>query len=415
MADDADVGSNGEVHYSFGDEPEAAESVSLFALEPQTGWLVLTGRLDRERAPEHRLPLRAADQAASPRSARGSLVVRLRDVNDNPPAFAQPHYSVRVREDAAPGEPLLRLRADDPDLPAPHALAYFISDGDPDARFTLRASGDLLLARALDREAQPRHDLTVTVSDGRYAANAAVHVEVLDADDNPPYCARHRYYASLPEDAAVGAAVLTVEASDADEPENARLRFYLTGDGAEHFAIDEVVGRVTVAAPLDRETRPRYRLSAHAQARGKPAWECTSELLLEITDVNDNAPHFSSPQYSVTLPEDAEPGALVCKVHAVDADLGDNRLVTYSLLDDTGAFRLAPDSGIVTLGAALDRETAPAHRARVLARDAGQPPRSAVADILLTVADVNDNPPEFELQVYQATVPELDAVGTEVR
>ncbi len=47
------------------------------------------------------------------------------------------------------------------------------------------------------------------------------------------------------------------------------------------------------AQPLDRETRPRLRLTVHVQDRDKPHWECTSELTLTLTDVNDNAPVFS--------------------------------------------------------------------------------------------------------------------------
>lgn len=84
-------------------------------------------------------------------------------------------------------------------------------------------------------------------------------------------------------------------------------------------------------------------------------------------------------------------------------------------MDDTNdAFELAADSGIITLRAPLDRETQAEHRLVVRARDAGRPPLSATATVRLTVADVNDNPPEFEFHQYRAQVPEIDAPGTEV-
>lgn len=103
------------------------------------------------------------------------------------------------------------------------------------------------------------------------------------------------------------------------------------------------------------------------------------------------------------------------QVHATDSDLGENRLVRYSFVDEsTDAFELAADSGIITLRAPLDRETQAEHRLVVRARDRGNPPLSATATVRLTVADVNDNPPEFEFHQYRAIVPEIDAPGTEV-
>lgn len=58
--------------------------------------------------------------------------------------------------------------------------------------------------------------------------------------DNPPYCLRHRYYAELPENAANGTRVMQLATGDNDEPAEPRLRHYLTGDFAHHFAINKV-------------------------------------------------------------------------------------------------------------------------------------------------------------------------------
>lgn len=58
--------------------------------------------------------------------------------------------------------------------------------------------------------------------------------------DNPPYCVRHRYRVRLAEDAARGTRLLTLLTRDDDEPHNARLRYFLTGDHADHFTIDKV-------------------------------------------------------------------------------------------------------------------------------------------------------------------------------
>ncbi|XP_075972507.1 FAT atypical cadherin kugelei isoform X2 [Anticarsia gemmatalis] len=416
MADDPDAGTNGEVRYSLAtEEGEASEGEgALFAVDPYTGWVTTLGALDREARPEHRLALLAADGGSERRVARGTLVLRLLDYNDCPPQFGAAQYAAQVREDAAAGTVLLRLEVRDADATgAP--LSFFVAGGDPRARFQLRASGELFVARALDREAEPAYELSVAATDGKFTATTRVSITVLDVNDNPPYCVRHRYVSRLPEDAPNGTRVMTLATGDADEPATSRLRYYLTGDHAHHFAINKETGEVVVAAALDREARATYRLRAHAQDRERADWECSSELLLTLDDVNDNAPRFSANTYSVTLPEDADIGTLVAKVHATDADVGVNRLVRYSFAEGgDGAFELAPDSGIITLRAALDRETQAEHRLVLVASDAGRPPRSATATLRLTVADVNDNPPEFEFHQYRAAVPELDAPGTEL-
>jgi len=60
--------------------------------------------------------------------------------------------------------------------------------------------------------------------------------------DNPPYCLRYRYREILSEGINPGSHVLTVLATDIDEEPNANLRFYLTGEGADHFTLDKAAG-----------------------------------------------------------------------------------------------------------------------------------------------------------------------------
>ncbi|CAG4938447.1 unnamed protein product [Parnassius apollo] len=429
MADDPDSGSNGEVRYSLG-EAEGAEGAEgaggegqapTFAVEAHSGWVRLARALDREVRAEHRVALLAADSGSPRRAARGTLIVRLLDYDDCPPLFQQQLYEAEVREDAAAGTVAARLHVADADVAAA-PLAYFVAAGDPTARFQLRAASlspspaaELFVARALDREHTPRYNLTVAATDGKFTAYTRVLLTVLDVNDNPPYCTQYRIRTQLAENAEHGSRVAALCVRDDDEPHNARLRFYLTGDNATHFAIHKETGVITVAEELDRETISEYKLVAHAQDRDRPKWECSTELEVSLDDINDNPPRFSAEVYSVTLPEDADIGSLVVKVHATDADLGENSLVRYSFVEEGNeAFELMGDSGIITLRAALDRETQAEHLLRVRASDSGTSSRSATATVRLTVADVNDNPPEFEFKQYHAAVPEMDAVGTEV-
>lgn len=116
--------------------------------------------------------------------------------------------------------------------------------------------------------------------------------------------------------------MLSVLASDIDEQDNSKLRYILTGQGAENFLLDKDSGHLKTLSHLDRETQSKYSLIAHVQDKDHTDWECSSQIELIISDLNDNAPLFSLPYYSVALPEDVEVGTLVTKVHATDADIG---------------------------------------------------------------------------------------------
>lgn len=96
MADDPDAGSNGEVRFALGEGEGAATEGLPFAVEAETGWVRTTRALDRETRAEYRVPLLATDGGAPARSARGTLVVRLLDYDDCPPAFHQELYEARV-------------------------------------------------------------------------------------------------------------------------------------------------------------------------------------------------------------------------------------------------------------------------------------------------------------------------------
>lgn len=233
--------------------------------------------------------------------------------------------------------------------------------------------------------------------------------------DNPPYCLRYRYRQVLSEGILPGSFVLSVLATDMDGPDNYKLRYILTGEGSDNFVLDKENGYLKTLTTLDRENRSKYILTAHVHDKEHPAWECTSQIELTISDLNDNFPLFTVPQYSVALPEDVEVGTLVTKVHATDADIGINRKIRYAFIDSFNHhFKMESDSGIVTLAKPLDRELRAMYNLTVQAVDQGSPQLSSVTTLIVNVQDINDNPPEFSNKYYFATVPEIDAVGTEV-
>ena len=193
------------------------------------------------------------------------------------------------------------------------------------------------------------------------------------------------------------------------------FRFYLTGEAAEFFTLDTNSGQLKTSKMLDRETRSSYWLTAHVQDRERAEWECTSEILITLMDVNDNAPEFSQDWYTFAIAEDVEIRTIVGKIHAIDSDVGVNRKVRYSLAKGVNSpFTIDAESGIMTVMKTLDREKIAVYNVSAVATDLGTPSMSSTVRITVNIVDVNDNPPEFSRKVYHASVAENSLLGTEV-
>ncbi|XP_049820796.1 fat-like cadherin-related tumor suppressor homolog isoform X5 [Aethina tumida] len=413
VANDDDQGSNGEVRYSFG--PDVGENLNVFAIDQHTGWLTTLVKLDKEVKSEYKFFVVATDNGTPKQSARSTVIIRLKDYNDSPTLFTQSHFEASVKEDALPGTVILTLETTDADMDLSTPVEFYIISGDPKSQFQIRQTGEVYVAKQLDREKVAEYNLKIIVTDGLFSDVTEVKVDILDANDNPPYCLKYRYRQVLSEGIIPGSFVLSILASDIDSPENSKLRYILSGDGAESFHLDRDTGHLKTIASLDREKQSKYLLTAHVHDKEHTTWECSSQIELIISDLNDNPPVFSLPYYSVSMPEDVEIGTLVTKIHANDADIGINRKIKYIFIDSfNDHFVMQTDSGIVTLAKPLDREIRSMYNLTIQAIDQGTPQLSNIVSLIVNVQDINDNPPEFANKYYFATVPEIDAIGTEV-
>lgn len=102
--------------------------------------------------------------------------------------------------------------------------------------------------------------------------------------------------------------------------------------------------------PLDRETHSRYLLQVTAQDRGSPVTyqgQCNISIIVE--DQNDNDPRFEMSKYIATILEDVPIGTSVMTVKAIDADVGINARIIYSLANETEwLFNIDNRSGLIT-------------------------------------------------------------------
>ncbi|NXA54269.1 CADH1 protein, partial [Nothocercus julius] len=197
-----------------------------------------------------------------------------------------------------------------------------------------------------------------------------------------------------------------------------KVFYSITGQGADTppvgvFIIERETGWLKVTKPLDREEISRYVLFSHAvSANGQPV-EDPMEIIITVTDQNDNRPIFTKQVFIGYIEEGAKPGTSVMTVNATDADDGvnaDNGIVHYSILSQEPPhqmFTIDPEKGVISvIATGLDRESTPNYTLIIQAADQEGKGLTNTATAIIEVTDANDNTPIFDPNMYEGTVEE---------
>ncbi|XP_059339840.1 protocadherin gamma-B5-like [Ammospiza nelsoni] len=405
MARDADAGSNSMLTYQLTSNP----SFSLAAIESPDGSkqleLVLERALDREKQSSFNLVLMAVDGGDPARSGTIQLRINVTDANDNPPVFSKRVYEARVAENLSVGSLVLRVRATDADAGSNGRVSYSFGSVPDSVRalFTIHSeSGEVRTAGPLDFEEKNKYIFGVEATDGGgLTAHCKVQIDITDENDNAPEITILSLSSPVPEDAPTGTVVALLKVRDRDSGENGQVSCELSGEAPLSIVASSGGSyKVVTSGALDREQASEHRVSVVARDRGRPALRSSRELVLEVSDVNDNAPVFEEAAYSAYVAENNAAGALVLRVQARDADAGANGRVSYWLAGGSaGAAGAAPlvsveaRSGALYAQRSLDYEQCREFTVAVRAQDGGSPARSSTATVRVFVLDRNDNAP----------------------
>ncbi|KAJ8405255.1 hypothetical protein AAFF_G00322460, partial [Aldrovandia affinis] len=180
------------------------------------------------------------------------------------------------------------------------------------------------------------------------------------------------------------------------------------------FNIDRNSGEIRLKGPLDFEDTNSFEIRVKAKDGAGQAATC--KVILEVIDVNDNAPVISVKSLNTPIPENAPIGTEVAVIHVQDKDSDAYGKVRCSIQLNS-PFKLIPSIknhfSLIT-NSRLDRETESEYNVTLSATDEGSPPLSSYKTIIVSVSDVNDNPPVFFEQSYSAYVTENNKPGSSV-
>nr|XP_056722709.1 protocadherin gamma-A12-like [Euleptes europaea] len=399
-ATDADEGINAEITYAFRQASEKASNI--FHLDSKTGEVRVKENLDFEENTMYEMEIQARDGRGL--SGRANILVTVVDVNDNAPGIAVTSLTNAVSEDSPQGTAVALLRVTDRDSDNNGKVWCSISENLP---FRLQKTFDnyysLVTDKALDREIISAYNVTVIATDQGnppLSTTTIIPLKILDKNDNPPTFKEKSYISSITENTPAGTSVFTLKANDPDWEENSRITYSIIQDQVRPFSsylsINSETGAIYALRSFDYEEFQEINFLVKAQDGGSPPLSSNVSVTLLILDQNDNSPQILYPSLpsdgstGVELaPRSSEPGYLVTKVVAVDADSGQNAWLSYQLLKATepGLFTIGLHTGeIRTARFFLDKD-ALKQSLVVLVKDNGQSPLSASVMVTVVLAD----------------------------
>uniref|UniRef100_A0A4W5RJV1 Si:ch73-379j16.2 n=1 Tax=Hucho hucho TaxID=62062 RepID=A0A4W5RJV1_9TELE len=349
--------------------------------------------------------------------------LEIKDVNDHSPMFTENEQHFEIAEHVPPGTRLQIPTARDPDIGVNSVRFYKLSQN---LFFDIEIKDSdedkipfLILQKSLDRENRINHSLVLTAIDGGNPPKSGslnITVTVLDVNDNKPVFSQDTYSVTLQENSPIGTIVVKVNATDLDEGLN-RVVEYSLGRNLKSkvydvFELDSITGEITVKGLIDFEEQSVYEIDMQASDKGPVTLTGHCSVVINVKDVNDNAPEMEVTSLSSQVPEDARPGTAVALISVFDMDSGENGLVICTISDNI-PFELNPSFqknmySLITKSR-LDKESEPMYTVTITSTDKGVPSLSSHKTVTVHISDVNDNSPVFSRSQYAFYVPENNA------
>ncbi|XP_053575569.1 protocadherin alpha-8-like [Bombina bombina] len=251
-----------------------------------------------------------------------------------------------------------------------------------------------------------------------------VDIEIEDINDNYPIFFANEYIVSISETRHQGSRFSLEGAVDADVGTNSVTNYELSSNDYFILEFTKYIQQIrtlelVLKKPLDREKIPFYNLTLMAFDGGKPKLSGTTQLVITVEDVNDNAPTFDQPFYQCSVIEHAPIGTFVYKLNATDLDQGKNGEISYDfskLVPEhvKTCFSLDKHTGEIKVKGEVDFEARNMYEIQIDATDNGDPSLVGYCKVLVTITDINDNPPELTVTSLSVPVPEDAPQGTTV-
>ncbi len=404
-ATDSDEGPNGEVIYSFSNHISSRVK-ELFDVDARTGRIEVRGEVDFEESSLYQIYVQAKDMGPNAVPAHCKVLVKVTDVNDNAPEIIFSTVTESVSENAATGTVIALLSVTDKDSEDNgQTHVEILGDVPFKLKTSFRNYYTIVTDGPLNRETVEAYTVTVVARDkgiSSLSTSKSIKVHVSDENDNAPTFTQPIYDVYVTENNVPGAYIYAVSAVDPDVGQNAYITYSIVECEIQgmsvvtYVSINSENGYLYALRSFDYEQLKDFSFMVQARDSGSPELWSNATVNVIIVDQNDNAPSVIAPlgkngTAREPLPRSAEPGYLVTRIVAMDADDGENARLSYSIQrgNENGMFRMDWRTGELRTArrVSVKRDPQQLYELLIEVRDHGQPPMSCSAVVQVTLVD----------------------------
>ena len=405
-ATDLDEGLNGDIEYALG-KTLKRKVYDIFQLDKMTGEISVKGEVDFEDTEVFKLDVQATDKGQPPLAAESRVIIKIQDVNDNEPEIEVTSLLNLVPEDSKPGTVIALISVADKDSGPNGKITVSLSEN---VCFELKPSiqdnmYSLVTKALLNREVTSFYDITITASDlgqPSLSTSKLLKVQISDVNDNAPKFPQNPLELYIMENNAPGTSILSVSATDKDLNENAAITYNLIrGNGSQNdmsafLNVNSDNGNIYALKSFDFESMKTFQFHVVATDSGTPPLSSNVTVNVYILDQNDNTPvilypinNNGSAECVEEIPRNVNPGHLVSKVRAYDADIGYNGWLLFSIQEvtDHTLFGLDRYTGQVRTLRSFTETDEAQHKIIILIKDNGNTSLSATATVIVHVVE----------------------------
>ncbi|XP_059202489.1 protocadherin alpha-8-like [Centropristis striata] len=376
--------------------------------EEKIPFLVLKKSLDREQKNKHTFLVTAVDGGKPPRSGTLNVSIIVLDSNDNRPIFSQEIYQIEIYENAAVGTSIFRMNATDPDEGTNGEIEYSLGKTLKRKIYDVfeldKLTGEIRVKGLVDFEDNDVYKLDVEASDKGtppLTGECRVIIKIKDINDNPPEIEVTSLSNTVSEDSKPGTVISLISVTDKDSGVNGKIISSINLDVPFELkpSYKENIYSVVTKGFLDREEVSHYEITIKATDCGEPPLSTVKTLNIQISDVNDNRPHFDQSPLAFYLVENNVAGNSIFSVSATDKDLNDNAAISYHIVregsqnDIMSFLNVNSENGHISALKSFDFETLKTFQFQVVATDSGTPSLSSNVTVNVFILDQNDNAP----------------------
>ncbi|XP_078117570.1 protocadherin alpha-3-like [Sander vitreus] len=376
--------------------------------EDKIPFLVLKKSLDREQKDKHTLLVTAVDGGKPPRSGTLNVSIIVLDSNDNSPIFSQEIYQIEIQENVPVGTSIFQMNATDPDEGTNSEIEYSLGKTLKKKVYDIfdldKLTGEIRVKGVVDYEENDVYKLDIEASDKGtppLTGECRVIIKIKDVNDNPPEIEVTSLSNTVSEDSKPGTMISLISFKDKDSGVNGNIITSITSDVPFELkpSYKENIYSVVTKGFLDREEVSHYEITIKATDCGEPPLSTFKTLSIQISDVNDNSPHFDQNPLQFYLVENNVPRNFIFSVSATDNDLNDNAAISYHIVrggSQNGIMsflNINSDNGHISALKSFDFETLKTFQFQVVVTDSGTPSLSSNVTVNVFILDQNDNAP----------------------